>query len=154
MTSHVNVLNSREAQKLMYSLIGKEQYFSTKRRLDFSEPLTNLTDRYVNGDILIDYPTSENFDVFLKSISMITGFDWKNLFVPNESHPLITGTFKKDDVVTTMNPDIVDLQTFIRIHEIGNVTLTSDNSAYLVTWNSKFEMGEITLITIGTFYNG
>ena len=146
MASSTNVLAQTEAQKLFYKLVGKNQPFSTKRRIDFVEDLNNLFDRYDNGNILMDYPNtneSDNFEIFIKSVSMLCNLDWKQLYSPNDQSDPIRGWVRIDDeaavngVYTQIKDDAVDLQTFIRKHDLGTVTLTADSSAYIIDWTKK-----------------
>ena len=139
-----DILNNKHYQKLLYQLLtDKESVFVTKKRLDFGNELITNQD-FFNGNLLVDCPSSyhgENIKIFIKSFSMITGFDFKQLFSPRSDGDKLTGYFLKgeSDDLTELNEHVVDLQSFINIYGLGTITLSSDKSFHEIDWNQKVQ---------------
>ena len=144
----LKVVNRERQQNLLYKLIKDSDYFATSRVIDFKTSLETLSNKYSDGYLLFEYPISkytDEFTIFIQSLSMKTGFDWKWLYnyqSPDHARTLDStypdGFFYKDGTKTALSKDAIDLQTFIRVHDMGYITLSSDNSAYIINWTSAF----------------
>ena len=146
--NHASVFNNTKARNLMYKLVKDDDYFITRRFIDFSDDLKQLADKYNDGYILFEYPIAhqtDHFHIFIESVSLVSGFDWKYLYHHDDGDNLMNdGYFLKDGTLTKVDKDAIDLQTFIRIHDMGFVTTSSDNSAYIINWTSKFSLEEVS----------